>query len=60
MKKLLRKFISKFSKYSHIYEHAFDLVRTINFYEIKLVIDIGASTGEYAKMLSKIDKKKKE
>lgn len=51
MKKLLRKFISKFSKYSRIYEHAFDLVRTINFYEINLVIDIGASTGEYAKML---------
>ena len=51
MKKLLRKFVSKFSKYSHIYENAFDLVKTINFYEINLVIDIGASTGEYAKML---------
>ena len=51
MKKLLRKFISKFSKYSHIYENAFDLVKTINLHEINLVIDIGASTGEYAKML---------
>ena len=51
MKKIFRKFVSKFSKYSHIYENAFDLVKTINFYGIDLVIDIGASTGEYAKML---------
>ena len=51
MKKLLRKFVSKFSKYSRIYESAFDLAKTINFFKIDLIIDIGASTGQYAKML---------
>ncbi len=51
MKKILRKFVSKFGKYSLIYENAFDLIKTINLHKIELVIDIGASTGKYAEML---------
>lgn len=51
MKKIIRKFLSKFSKYVQIYDNAFDLIKVINFHKINLVIDIGASTGEYGKML---------
>ena len=51
MKKILRNFVSKFSKYSLIYENAFDLIKTINSHKIDLIIDIGASTGKYAEML---------
>ena len=51
MKKILRKYISKFSKYSLIYENAFDLIKAINLHKIELVIDIGASIGQYSLML---------
>ena len=51
MKKILRNFVRQFSKYSLIYENAFDLIKTINSHKIDLIIDIGASTGKYAEML---------
>ncbi len=51
MKKILRKFVSKFGKYSLIYENAFDLIKTINLHKIELIVDVGASTGKYGKML---------
>ena len=37
MKNFFRKIISKFSKYSIIYENAFDLLKVINFYNIDMV-----------------------
>ena len=51
MKNFLRRIISKFSKYSKIYENAFDLLNIINFHNIDVVLDVGASWGGYAKTL---------
>ena len=52
MKKIFRKLISKFSKYSIIYENAFDLhKKSLNFHGIDMVLDVGASWGGYAKTL---------
>ena len=51
MKNFLRKIFSKFSKYSIIYENAFDLLKVINFHNINVVLDVGASWGGYAKTL---------
>ncbi len=59
MKKILRKIISKFSKYSSIYENSFDLIKIMNFYNIDLVLDVGASWGGYAKNLRRFGYKKK-
>ena len=59
MKNLLRKLISKFSKYSKIYENSFDLSNTINFHNIEVVLDVGASWGGYAKTLRRFGYKKK-
>jgi len=58
MKNFIRKIISKFSKYSIIYENSFDLIKTINFHQIDLILDIGASQGSYAKMLRRFGYKK--
>ncbi len=59
MKSFLRKFISKFSKYSIIYENAYDLQKVINFFNIKVVLDVGASWGGYAKTLRRFGYKNK-
>jgi FkbM family methyltransferase len=59
MKNLLRKLISKFSKYSKIYENSFDLLRIINFHNIDVVLDVGASWGGYAKTLRRFGYKKR-
>tara|TARA_B110000114_G_scaffold45913_1_gene48599 strand:+ start:69 stop:791 length:723 start_codon:yes stop_codon:yes gene_type:complete len=59
MKKFLRQIISKFSKYSSIYENAFDLLKVMNFHGIDIVIDVGASWGGYAKTLRRFGFKKK-
>ena len=58
MKNFLRKIISKFSKYSIIYENSFDLIKTINFHKIDLIVDIGASWGGYSRMLRRFGYKK--
>jgi FkbM family methyltransferase len=59
MKKLVRKLINKFSKYSIIYENAFDLQKIINFHNIEIIFDVGASWGGYAKSLRRFGFKKK-
>ena len=59
MKKIIRKIISKFSKYSSIYENSFDLIKIMNFYNIDLVLDVGASWGGYAKSLRRFGYKNK-
>ena len=51
MKNFLRKIISKFSKYSIIYENSFDLIKTMDTHKIDFVVDIGASWGGYSRML---------
>ena len=51
MKKIFRKLINKFSKYSIIYENAFDLQKILNFHNIDIIFDVGASWGGYAKSL---------
>ena len=56
---IFRKFIKRFSKYSIIYENAYDLQKTINFFDINVVIDIGASSGGYAKSLRRFGYKNK-
>jgi len=58
MKNFLRKIISKFSKYSMIYENSFDLIKTINFHKIDLIVDIGASWGGYSRILRRFGYKK--
>ena len=58
MKNFIRKIISKFSKYSIIYENSFDLIKAIDFHEIDLILDIGASQGSYARMLRRFGYKK--
>jgi FkbM family methyltransferase len=59
MKNLLRKIISKFSKYSKIYENSFDLLNIINYHDIDVVLDVGASWGGYAKTLRRFGYKKR-
>jgi len=59
MKNFLRKIISKFSQYSIIYENAFDLLKIINFHDIDVVLDVGASSGSYAKTLRRFGYKNK-
>ena len=59
MKKIIRKIISKFSKYSSIYENSFDLIKIMNFNNIDLVLDVGASWGGYAKTLRRFGYKNK-
>jgi len=59
MKKIFRKLISKFSKYSLIYENAFDLQKILNFHEIDIIFDVGASWGGYAKSLRRFGFKDK-
>ena len=59
MKKIFRKLISKFSKYSLIYENAFDLQKILNFHEIDIIFDVGASWGGYAKSLRRFGFKNK-
>ena len=59
MKNFFRKYISKFSKYSKIYENSFDLLNIINFYNIDVVLDVGASWGSYAKTLRRFGYKKR-
>ena len=59
MKNLLRRLISKFSKYSKIYENSFDLLNIINSHKIDVVLDVGASWGGYAKTLRRFGYKKK-
>lgn len=59
MKNLFRKIISKLSKYSLIYDNAFDLIKVINFHNIDLVLDVGASWGGYAKTLRRFGYKKR-
>jgi FkbM family methyltransferase len=54
-----RKIISKLSKYSIIYENAFDLLKVINFHDIDVVLDVGASWGGYAKTLRRFGFKNK-
>ena len=58
MKNFLRKIISKFSKYSSIYENAFDLLKVIDYHNIDIVLDVGASWGGYAKTLRRFGFKK--
>jgi len=58
MKNFIRKIISKFSKYSIIYENSFDLIKAIDFHQIDLILDIGASQGSYARMLRRFGYKK--
>ena len=59
MKNFFRKIISKFSKYSTIYENAFDLLKVMNFHDIDVVLDVGASWGSYAKTLRRFGFKNK-
>ena len=59
MKKIFRKLISKFSKYSLIYENAFDLQKILNFHDIDIIFDVGASWGGYAKSLRRFGFKNK-
>ena len=59
MKNFFRKIISKFSKYSIIYENAFDLLKVMNFHGIDMVLDVGASWGGYAKTLRRFGFKNK-
>ena len=51
LKVYMRKLVDKFSKYSIIYNNAFDLNRILVFYKINLVLDIGAFTGTYSQSL---------
>ena len=59
MKNFFRKLISKFSKYSKIYENSFDLINIINFYNVDVVLDVGASWGGYGKTLRRFGYKKR-
>lgn len=59
MKFFLRKIISKFSKYSKIYDNAFDLVNIIKFHKIDIIFDVGASWGGYALTLRRFGYKNK-
>ena len=47
----IRKLISKFKKYSTIYEDFFSLINFINNNKIDTVLDIGANKGQYAQSL---------
>jgi FkbM family methyltransferase len=47
----IRKLISKFKKYSTIYEDFFSLVNFLNKNKIDTVLDIGANKGQYAQSL---------
>ena len=59
MNNFFRKIISKLSKYSIIYENAFDLLKVIKFHDIDVVLDVGASWGGYAKTLRRFGFKNK-
>lgn len=55
----IRKLVNKFSKYSIIYNNAFDLNKILGFYKINLVLDIGAYTGTYSLSLRRFGYKGK-
>ena len=59
LKVYMRKLVDKFSKYSIIYNNAFDLNRILVFYKINLVLDIGAFTGTYSQSLRRFGYKNK-
>ncbi len=46
-----RKLVNRYSKYPIIYNNGFDLQKILIFFKIKLVLDVGAYTGTYAKSL---------